>query len=84
MSKCWRPRQLELLNNIQNKVSFFESAELVALGRKIKMDWPELRSKAEALASSPSPPGNNKQIHVNHQNKQNPGKHQMVQPLYKW
>ena len=55
MSKCWRLRRLEFLKkkNIQNKECFFESAELVALGRKMKMDWPELRSKAEALASSP-------------------------------
>ena len=41
--------------NIQNKVCFFESAELMALGRKMKMDWPELGSKAEALASPPPP-----------------------------
>ena len=64
------PQTVGIFNLIsKTKYLGFESAELVALGRKIKMDWPELRSKAEALASSPSPPGNNKQIHVNHKKK---------------
>ena len=51
------PQTVGIFNLIsKTKYLGFESAELVALGRKMKMDWPELRSKAEALASSPHPP----------------------------